>query len=162
MGEVYHTRISPLSRPQNDFSDRPIPRAIFTLLITSERNLGRLCERQGAPPRIIGKAPYMPTVERRYSCWHALNPTWILVLVILASLGTLLGSQRRVVVSSPDGLDLRWTAHRLGVSVERIDRHDWEEEEKGPTTFSNVKLEIRNPKCWGVDPLSSTPDPVER
>ena len=51
-----------------------------------------------------------------------LTPTWVVVLVILASLGTLLGSQRRVVVSSSDGLDLRWTAYRLGVSVERMEQ----------------------------------------
>ena len=49
-----------------------------------------------------------------------LGPNWVFVLVLLAGLGTLLEAQRRVVVSSSEGLHLRWTAYRLGVSVERI------------------------------------------
>ena len=51
-----------------------------------------------------------------------LNPNCVLTLVILLGLGTLAGSQRRVVVSSSDGSDLKWSAHRLGVSAERIEQ----------------------------------------
>ena len=51
-----------------------------------------------------------------------LGPNWVFVLVILAGLGTLVGSQRRVVVHTAQDRDLRLTAHRLGVPVDRVEK----------------------------------------
>ena len=49
-----------------------------------------------------------------------ISPRWGFVLVILTCLCPLLGSQRRVVVFSSDDLELRRTAHRLGLGVDKI------------------------------------------
>ena len=51
-----------------------------------------------------------------------LGPNWVFVLVLLAGLGTLVGSQRRVVVHSAQDRELRLTAHRLGVPVDRVEK----------------------------------------
>ena len=50
------------------------------------------------------------------------GPNWVSVLVILAGLGTLFGSQRRVVVHTAQDRHLRLTAHRLGVPVNRVEK----------------------------------------
>ena len=49
-------------------------------------------------------------------------PKWVFLLVTLTSLGMLFGSQRRVVVHSAADRDLRLTAHRLGVPVDRVEK----------------------------------------
>ena len=51
-----------------------------------------------------------------------LSPNWVFVLVILAGLGTLVGSQRGVVVHTAQDRDLRLTSHRLGVPVDRVEK----------------------------------------
>ncbi len=51
-----------------------------------------------------------------------LSPNWVFVLVILAGLGTLVGSQRGVVVHTAQDRDLRLTSHRLGEPVDRVEK----------------------------------------
>ena len=48
------------------------------------------------------------------------GPNRVFLLVILAGLGTLVASQRRVVVHTAQDRDLRLTAHRLGLPVDRV------------------------------------------
>ena len=51
-----------------------------------------------------------------------IDPRWVFLFTGITCLSTSLATQRRVVVSSSKGLDLRSTAHRLGVSVERVEQ----------------------------------------